>query len=258
MDENLVRQVHVRFLSLILIIITANISFAQLGLQIPVYNLDTHSDSTRVSFPKTVLPLRNWQDSADQYFEIKHESKKLDINQYISPNIIPKDPFKLDMRGSSYYVPRMVRDELNLIMNRPRENAFVPILPVAFLALQLASEYLLIQLKTEITSQDIENGQEGLPVLEELWKKNPQTMTELYKKERLKDKYTMLELQRLLEILADNKLVKRKLIENSETQFFYALGKNQYHQIIERGKAEKFNSQRDHNPQSVEINPTIK
>ena len=50
--------------------------------------------------------------------------------------------------------------------------------------------------------------------MEELWKEYPQTMTELYKKERLKDKYTMLELQRLIEILADNKLVKRKLVEN--------------------------------------------
>lgn len=258
MDENLVRQVHVLFLPLILIIITVNISFAQLGLQTPVYNFDTHSDSTGVSFPKTVSPLRNWQDPADQYFEIKHESKKLDINQYISPNIIPKDPFKLDMRGSSYYVPRMVRDELNLIMNRPRENALVPILPVAFLALQLASEYLLIQLKTEITAQDIENGREGLPVLEELWKENPQTMSELYKKEMFRDKYTMLELQRLIEILADNKLVKRKLIENSETQFFYALGKNQYYQIIERGKAEKFNSQTNLNLPSVELDPEIK
>ncbi len=258
MDENLVRQVRVRFLPLILIIITVNISFAQLGLQIPVFNFDTHPDSTSVIFPKTVLPIRNWQDPADQYFEIKHESKKLDINQYISPNIIPKDPFKLDMRGNSYYVPRMVRDELNLIMNRPRENAFVPILPVAFLALQLAGKYLLIQLKTEITAQDIENGQDGLPVLEELWKENPQTMTELYKKERLKDNCTMLELQRLIEILADNKLVKRKLIENGDTQFFYALGKNQYYQIIERGKAQKFNSQNELNSPSVELNPKIK
>ncbi len=59
-------------------------------------------------------------------------------------------------------------------------------------------------------------------------------------------------------ILADNKLVKRKLIENSETQFFYALGKNQYHQIIERGKAEKFNSQTKLNLPSVELDPEVK
>jgi hypothetical protein len=203
MNINLCRQVHIYLLSLIFLLTVVQISFAQIGIQIPVYNFNTR-DSSHVSFPKPVLPLRNWLDPADHFFELKHENNKLDINQFISPNIISKDPFKLDVRGSSYYVPRMVRDELNLIMNRPRDNAFVPILPVAFLALQLATKYLLIQLKTEITTQDIENGQEGFPILKELWKKNPQTLSELYKIEELRDNYTMLELQRLIEILRNS------------------------------------------------------
>jgi len=162
------------------------------------------------------------------------------------------------VRGSSYYVPRMVRDELNLMMNRPRESAFMPILPAAFLALQLAGKYLLIQKKTEISTQDIENGQEGFPVLSELWKENPQTASQLYKKEQLRQDYTMVELQRLINVLIDNKLIKRKLIESGESQYFYALEKKRYFQLIERSNAEKLNPETEINTPSIEIEHKIK
>jgi hypothetical protein len=259
MNINLSHRACYNFILLIFFLLIINNSHAQPGLQLPVFNFDSYSDSTSVHFPKPLLPLRNWFDQTDHFFGLKHETNELDINHYISPsNIIPKDPFKLDVRGSSYYVPRMVRDELNLIMNRPRDNAFVPILPAAFLALQLASKYILIQMKTEISWKDVENCREGRPILEELWKKNPQTISELYKRENLKDNYTMMELQRLTEGLSDNKLVKRKLIENSETQYFFALEKIQYLHLVEKGKAEKLNSQLPSNTSVLEISPQIK
>lgn len=246
------------FFSILLLLVTNN-SNAQPGLRTPVYNFGSITDSTSINFPKPVLPLRNWFDPTYDYFELKHEKNKLDINQYISPsNIIPEDPFKLDMRGSSYYVPGMVRDELNLIMNRPRDSAFIPVLPAAFLAVQLASKYLLIMMKTEISWKDVENSKEGLPILEELWKESPQTLSELYKREKLKDNYTMLELQRLTKVLIDNKLVKRKLIENSETQYFYALEKIQYFHLIETGKVQRNKSHSNSTTPSIEIYPTNK
>jgi len=234
MNKNRVRLIHVLLILIVYGLIGIPASSAQIGIQIPVYTIQTHSDSSMVSYSKPVLPLRNWQDHSDKYFQLKQENSQLDISLYISPTILPRDPFKVDMRGTSNYVPRMVRDELNLIMNRPRDNAFVPILPAAFLALQLASKYLLVQKKTEITFQDIENGKDGVPLLKELWTDNPQTLTELYKKPDIKENYTMLELQKLVKILIDNKLVKRKLIENSETKYFYALDKIKYEQLIEK------------------------
>jgi len=241
---------------LICLLVFANNSSAQPGLKIPVYNSGQKSDSTSVNFPKPVLPLRNWFDPTDKYFELKPETNNLDINQYISPsNIIPRDPLKLDVRGSSYYVPSMVRDELNQIMNRPRDNAFVPILAAAYLALQLSAKYLLIEKKTAITWQDVENSRVGRPILEELWQESPQTISKLYKREKLKSNYTMMELQRLTEILIDNKLVKRKLIENSETQYFYALAKNQYLYLIEQGETQKNNVYSDSTAKSIEIHP---
>jgi hypothetical protein len=215
---------------------TAN---AQIGLHAPVYGLSKSSDSSSVSFPNPVLPIRNWRDSSDQYFKLKHDKNEIDVWRYMSPNAFPTDPFKIDRRGSSYYVPGTVRDELNLIMNRPRDSAFIPVLPAAFLALQLAGQYLLVQQKTEITAEDVHNARDGLPVLVELWKQNPQTLSELYKTRHLKDNYTMLELQRLVDLLMDNKLVRRKLIEKSETQYFYAIDKIKYDLLVEQLKTEQ-------------------
>jgi hypothetical protein len=214
-------------------------SLAQVGIKTPLYNTSAHSDSSRIGFSKPVLPLRNWHDPSDHYFNLRHNDSGLDVWQYISPNAFPTDPFKVDKRGSSYYVPTMVRDELNLIMNRPKDAAFVPILPAAFLALQLAGQYLLVKEKTEITPEDVRNAEEGRPILVELWKRSPQTLSELYKSPGLRDNYTMLELQRLVDILIENKLVKRKLIEKSETQYFYALDEIRYDQFVERFKIEQ-------------------
>ena len=67
------------------------------------------------------------------------------VNRYHPSNIMPKNYYKIDYRSSSYYVPRMVKDELSLIMNRPKDKSFVPILGVAFLAAQLASKYIFVK-----------------------------------------------------------------------------------------------------------------
>ncbi len=243
------------FFIIYIALIVPDSSYSQIGCKTPRYNLQVFSDSSRVSFPKPVLPIRNWKDYSDQYFQLEQTTNKLDINRYISSDIIPSDPFKMDMRSSSYYVPRMVRDELNLIMNRPRDNSFIPILPAAFLAMQLASQYLFVQRKTEITTQDIINAQEGIPVLHELWKKNPQTISELYEISALQQEYTMSELQRLLNVLVDNKLVRRKLIEKSETQYFYALEKKQYDFLIDKEKSENFSESNQSQSPSVDLTP---
>lgn len=239
MNDSHSQLVYRYYIILLIIIINTPDSAAQIGLQAPDHSPRMSPDSSNVFYGKPILPLRNWNDRSDQFLQLKQGSDDIDISVYISPNILPRDPFKIDLRGTSNYVPRMVRDELNLIMNRPKDNAFVPVLPAAYLALQLASKYLLVRKKTEITYLDIERGKEGIPLLEELWKQSPQTLTELYNKQLLRDKYTMVELQKLVEILIENKLVKRKLIENAETKYFFALDKFQYDQLVERGRTEQ-------------------
>lgn len=222
------------------------VAICQIGMRTPIpYSDPNRSDSVQIIFPKPVIPIRDWHDMSDQIIKIENETKIPSINRIISPNLMSVDPLKIDTRAGSYYVPRMVRDELNLIMNRPRDSAFMPILPVAYLALQLASKYLIIRQKTEITAEDINNASEALPILRELWLENPLTLTALYKRKEINTNYSMLELERLVALLSDNKLVKPKQVENSETLYFPAIDQSKYDYILERAKTEKLQSDND-------------
>ena len=174
---------------------------------------------------------------------MKKEEKGLDIYHYIRPDYLPANPFKLDLRYTSNYVPREVRDHLNLIMDRPRSGDFLPILPVAFLALQLASQYLVIRQKTEITVENVVNTKEALPVLEALWIKSPLTLTELYERQRIQDSQTMRNLERLIALLIENNLVKTRLIENDETKYFPALTRTDYQNLAQRQEVPKLEAE---------------
>jgi hypothetical protein len=121
-------------------------------------------------------------------------------------------------------------------MDRPRDSAFLPILPVAFIALQMAGKYLLIRHKTEITIENILNAEEALPVLQMLWITSPQTLTELYEKQPIRDKHTMRDLERLVNILIDNNLVRTRVIENAQTKYFAAIQEPVYQDLKRRGE----------------------
>jgi len=223
----------------LVVIFTASISsaYAQVGLKMRVPYVEKQiGDTVNVAFPNPVLPLRNWQILTDQYMEVEKTSIGVNVYDYISPDYVPRNPFELDLRGSSNYVPREVRDELNLMMNRPKDSAFLPILPVAFLALQLASQYLIINKKTEITAEDIKNSENALPVLEVLWTKSPQTLTQLFEHVDLSGRYTMRKLEEHMYILIDNKLVKTRKMENAETKYFYAIDQRHYQGILRTAK----------------------
>ncbi len=229
---------------MLLLLIIPKWVMSQIGLQTPILYYDLNrSDSLQVIFPTPVAPLRDWDDTSDQFIQLENETEGLRIDHIISPNLKPDNPFGIDTRSSSHYVPRMVRDELNLIMNRPRENAFVPILPVAYLALQLAGKYLIIKQKTEITADDIENAREALPILRELWLESPLTLPDIYKKQGIYTNYTMVELKRLIDLLSENKLVRPKQVENGETIYFRAIDQLHYDHILEKVNAVKAQSE---------------
>ena len=194
------------------------------------------TDSLNFHFPAPVLPLPDLQKIEYPYVELQHDSEQLNVYQYISPDFMPTNPFQVDLRNTSNYVPPMVRDELTRIMDRPKDSAFLPILPVAFIALQLASQYLLIRHKTEITVENVLNSEEAIAVLQMLWITSPQTLTELYEKQPIRDKHTMRDLERLVNLLIDNNLVRTRVIENAETKYFAALNEADYKVLKKRAE----------------------
>jgi hypothetical protein len=154
-------------------------------------------------------------------------------NYYQLRNVIPADPFKLDYRISSYYTPSLVRDEITNFMDRPSDRCFIPIMGMALFAARLAADYLIIQEKIKINADNIIHSIDAIDILKELWRKNPQTMPDIYEISNIRRKYTFTELDKNVNLLIDNKLIKEKTIEKNQTQFFPAKSKEELIAVIE-------------------------
>ena len=223
------RVSYIMAVSMVLINIT--VSFPQDSLNT---NLFEFSDTTKAQNTIKWLNLKNWNKYSNNDLSLKYNSiiYNFDKNRYYPSNVMPKDPFKLDYRSSSYYVPKMVKDELNLMMNRPKDSAFMPILGVAFIAAQLASKYILVQDKIKILAVNILNTLDDYAILEALWENNPQTASQLYEDPFFKKAHTLGTLKEKIELLIDNKLIKQKDIEKKEMLFFPAVSKIEYERLL--------------------------
>jgi hypothetical protein len=192
-------------------------------------------DSVIVPLQPKILPIKDWHKFESQKLELAYSKIEREHFKYIfrPSDIIPKNPFDLDYRGSSYYVPRRVRDELNLIMNRSREVISISVFNVAMIALQLAQKYLLVLPKVTIHADNILNASQDFNIIQELWKENPQTLSELYEKSALRNTLTAKQLQKSIELLTDNKLIKIKTIPDAESQYFPAMTKPQMLNLLD-------------------------
>lgn len=222
---------------LFIILIPINFINAQIGLQPGTIGF---TDSTIAKNKIKWQDLKDWHNYNKSELSLKYYNKNsiFDNNRYHPSNVMPKESWNIDYRSGSYYVPQMVRDELNLIMNRPKDNAFVPILGVAFIAAQMASKYLFVQDKLKINQDNVINAIDEYEVLKILWIKNPQTASRLYKNPNLAEKFTMKQLKQKLTILIDNKLVKQKNLKDQEMQYFPAITKSEYEQILQQVSAD--------------------
>jgi len=210
--------------------------------------LNQNSDSIIFSLQPAILPLKDWHKFEMEKLELEYSKIEHEHLKFLPKpsDIIPKNPFDLDFRSSSYYVPRTVRDELNLIMNRPKEGCFVPIFTVALLAVQLAQKYVFIFPMIEINGNNVLNSYQNFPIILELWRESPQTLPQLYTKDSLNNTMTVKELQNKLELLSDNKLIKIKIIPNGEIQYFPGLTRFEMHTLLEKCMADTTFSKMDH------------
>ena len=216
--------------SLIILILLASMVYAQ----------GTLSDSLRVNDlfsirPKYLLP-EDWKKLPPPKFDLNYGDYNLKSLHFYKPPVIPENPFEVDMRGHPMYTPRMVRDELNLIMNRPRDQAFMPILGVAYIAYQMAAKYLSFKSKLELEIEDILACADHIYLLQELWKSSPQTCSELYLAVKQATALTYTITEQKLENMADNNLVKTKNLEDDTVQFFPAYRRDQVIYVLDTAR----------------------
>ena len=191
--------------------------------------------------PKYLLP-QNRSDIQFQNFNLNYNHQIPESGYYYTPEHLHRNPFGPDTRYSSFYTPRLVRDELSTMMHRPKDNAFVPVLGVAYIAMQMAGKYLLVKHELEIKPENILNCDSQLHIIEALWLHSPQTCKELYQLENFNRKYTYKELEADINILVDQNLVKVKRLENDEIQYFPALDSSSLQTTLEKGRKDSLYS----------------
>jgi hypothetical protein len=222
------------FLLSLFMLLMAGAGSAQTGLRLAnPYSVPT--DSATFPVKQSILPIE--QFNADQ---IRRNQLKLNfeaenkMGEYYSPeNVMPASPFELDTRETSNYVPRMVRDRITTIMNRPKDSAFTPILGVAFLAAKLAAKHLQIEQRIELHPENLAIAADLFQPLAQLLLKSPQTAEQLFLLPGLNQDRTMVVLQRQIDLLTENKLVRRKLIDKGSTQYFPAFTLNEIQQACD-------------------------
>jgi hypothetical protein len=143
------------------------------------------------------------------------------------------NPFIFDNRSSSYYVPRSIRDELNHMMNRPKTaDDMVSLWAVPIIAAKLAAQYIIVRQKSKIKKSDILNGAEDIKLIELLWQKWPLTINQINEKISGPDVTQYAHMEKRMQVLVDNKLVKMRKIEKSETRYYPAKTKEELAEIV--------------------------
>jgi predicted transcriptional regulator len=202
-------------------------------------------DSIGINYNPIIIPLIYWDRFNSDQITLIHKEPSFYKYKFSPKTIFPENPFYFDGRSSSYYVPRFVSDELNMIMNRPKSTAFLPVLNVAFWAAQLAAKYLLIQQKIAIEVENVLRSEQGIPIIQQLWEKNPQTATQLFDINSLQEKNTVVSLKNILELLSDNKLVKTKKLGDGDLQYFPAISRNELSTLLEKAYVDTSLSKRE-------------
>ena len=185
--------------------------------------------------PKLLVP-QSRSEIQFQNINLEYKFVPLNNNYHYTPDHLTSNPFGMDTRSSSFYTPRFVRDELNVMMSRPKDHAFVPVLGVAFIAAQMIGKYLLVERELQIKPDNILKCHKQMPILEELWQNNPQTCNQLYKIEYFNHGYTFRDLENNINVLVDEKLVKVKRLENDELQYFPAIDKPKLQATLKEGR----------------------
>ncbi|HHM01832.1 MAG TPA: hypothetical protein ENJ15_02385 [Caldithrix abyssi] len=172
-------------------------------------------DSTKINL--LYLPVSLLHDSTAHFnLELSPDSSH---RIYIPRITLPENPLEIDRRGSSYYTPRVVRDELDRAMNRPRAESFVPVLALVPLAIRLAEKHLAIEKLLRKNARDYLIPERSWRLLKILWQKAPLNVAELY---AMRQSYSAGALEKELQALSEKGLLKTRKTGNGIVLFFPA------------------------------------
>ena len=200
-------------------------------------SLTTQSADSIKSFiwQPSILPELNQFDPSNvsQTLQLVVPKTNQSLKYYDPKNVMPKNSWEMDYRGTSYYTPRIVSDRLAQMMDRLPPDSFVPLPAVAFLAARMALKYADIQFKIEIKATDycIDDHLEN--ILFSLVKKSPQTARDIYQSAEINQSTTMEVLEKDLQTLVDKKIIKKRTMESEPDKYFAAQDVQTITQLIQ-------------------------
>lgn len=169
------------------------------------------------SSPLSLIP----QDSINVQF--KFPSKKTTAPARIIPRpSLPANPLSIDTRSGSYYTPKNVQDKMDQIMNRPRQDSFMPVLAMAVFAAKVAAKHLEVEKLFALKAEDYLIPENQIDILEQLWQKAPKRIDELYFAGNLSQGLTAKKLQNILLDLTEKNLLKTRDAGENNILFFPA------------------------------------
>ncbi len=172
-------------------------------------------DTTKIKL--IYLPVILLKDSTLRFnLEYSGEEKSPSLFPRIT---LPDNPLEIDPRGSSYYTPREVQDQLDMAMNRPRSESYVPVFALAAFAARLVEKQLNIRKLLERKAEDYLISESGWQLLMALWRKAPMDVKEIY---RIHHSYSAGALEKELLFLNEKGLLKTRKTENGVILFYPA------------------------------------
>jgi predicted transcriptional regulator len=171
-----------------------------------------------------ILPELNQFDPYNVSQTLQHivSKSKKSIKYYDPNNVMPKNFWEMDYRGTSYYTPRIVSDRLAQMMDRLPPDSFMPLPTIAFLAASIALKYTDIQLKIEIKATDYLIDEDLECILVSLLENSPQTAKDIYQSREINKSRTMEVLEKDLQTLIDKKIVKKRKMETEPEKYYAA------------------------------------
>ncbi len=188
---------------------------------------------------RPMLPLSTF-DPKDITINLYHQHRQKSPSTFNFNYKIPDDPFKIDYREGSYYIPESVHREIELGKGRDPGTIPIPYMQAALLAYQVLDKFII----TPLTEQEKNNldhllqAETRLPILQALWTKGSRSLAELYSLKQVRAKHSVLELKRELAAMIEADLLSVSGV-NDDIKYKAWLSRRQMLELLTRYLADE-------------------
>lgn len=171
---------------------------------------------------------------------------------------MPDNPFEVDTRGSSYYVPREIHRQIELGKGRDPDTVPIPYMYAAYLAFRALDAYVLTPLSQGEKQQveDYLNAEKDFTLLRALWNSGGKSMADLYKMKEIHKSRSAMELKQALARLVINDLLAIRISGSSEI-YYPVFSRKKVIDLFDRFLADQNNNDPDQRETAIRLHQLL-